>query len=139
MYEFTLGDNVYWTDFSTKTSGVRSLSAMPEHSFSSEINNNDFKNICIMNSINSFLNTFYGEKANATAINAETGVRFELAAIDYAEDDATTITKISSIIDGPSFFAVVDINNPLLDQMTRVINFFNICVENQMSNDIMLT
>ena len=122
MYEFTLGDRVYVTDTSTGTETVLTLSTLPENYFSSTLNNINFRNFAVMNGINSFLNTFYGEKANTTAYNADTGVYFDLAAIDYAQDDATTITRISSIIDGPSFFAIVDINDAMIDRMVRVMS-----------------
>ncbi len=122
LYEFTLGDKIFATNMGTGAESVLNLSALPERYFRSDISNKNFRNIRVMSAVNDFLNVFYGDSANIVASNAGTDIRFELAAMDYAENDPTVMTKISSMIDGPSFFAVVDIMDPRLQTLQRVIS-----------------
>ncbi len=120
-YEFTLGNKVFTTSLIDGSESTLDLNTLPEHYFNTEISNRNFRNLRVMKAINSFLNVFYQDDVN---IVAKTGpdVQFDLAAIDYAENDPSVMTKISSIIDGPSYFAVVDIMDPRLQTLQRVIS-----------------
>lgn len=125
IYEFTLGDRIYTTNTATMAQGELDMAALPAHYFHPTIDNKDFKNITVMSTINRFLDLAYQSDANVakmTAINHGTGVSFNLGLIDYASDDPSLLTTLSAVIDGPSFFAVVDCNDTKMQQVNRVLS-----------------
>lgn len=122
MYEFTLGDKVFVTDLTTMDESELNIKDLNEHYFDSELTNENFRIVTIMTSINKFLNLFYSDNANIIAHNAGTGLEFNLGAVDYSVDDATVMEKMSSIIDGPSFFAVVDAYDTHTECMYRLFS-----------------
>ena len=56
-------------------------------------------------------------------------MQFNLGTSDYAVSDINPdeygyiMTKMSAIIDGQGFFAIVDYNDSELDQMVRILSF----------------
>lgn len=122
MYEFTLGDNIYTVNLADGMEDTLNLATLPENYFSATVSNENFRNITVMSSINNFLNVFYGDDANIVASNAGTGVRFELGTVDYAENDPAMMNNLSAVIDGPSFFAIVDIQDTRIDRLQRVMS-----------------
>lgn len=122
LYEFTLGNNVYVTDMSSMKETVWKLSDLSEHYFSNALTNENFRIVTIMTAINNFLNTFYNDGANVIAYNAGTGLEFDLGMVDYASDDVNVMEKLSAVIDGPSFFAVVDTYDTLTNRTVRLFS-----------------
>jgi hypothetical protein len=122
IYNFTLGDNIYIKDLSTAEETVIDINDLDDYYFSSKITNNNFRTITIMSTINTFLDMFYGDDANVTAINTGSGVKFDLGLVDYAQDDPTVMTQLSAVIDGPSFFAVVDCWDTEINQYVRIMS-----------------
>ena len=122
LYEFTLGDKVFITDTTTGNESATLLSGMPEHFFSPTITNENFQRITVMKSINEYLNLFYSDEQNITAHNTGSGIDFELGLVDYAIDDPSVMNKLSAIIDGPGFFAVVDCFDTTMNQPYRLFS-----------------
>lgn len=122
IYEFSLGDKVFQTDLSTMAETTLSLSSLPEHYFSAAVTNENFRTITIMSAITDFLNIFFSDGQNITATIAGSGLRFDLGTVDYAEDDNAIMTKLSGVIDGPSFFAVVDCYDSRVDRVVRLFS-----------------
>lgn len=122
IYEFTLGDKVFQTKLSTMTETTLLLSSLPENYFSTAVTNENFRTITVMSAITDFLNIFFSDGRNITAVNAGSGLRFDLGTVDYAEDDNTIMTKLSGVIDGPSFFAVVDCYDSRVDRVVRLFS-----------------
>lgn len=122
IYEFTLGDKVFQTNLSTMAETTLLLSTLPEHYFSTAVTNENFRTITVMSAITDFLNIFFSDGQNITAVNAGSGLRFDLGTVDYAEDDNAIMTKLSGVIDGPSFFAVVDCFDSRVDRVVRLFS-----------------
>ena len=138
QYEFTLGDKVFVLDIGSVDPATGKMveevkylngagpfpeSNLAEHFFSTDMTNEEFKNFIIMTRINEFLTVFYSDRANVIAYNAGSGLQFNLGTVDYASDDKSVMTKLSAIIDGPGYFAVVDYFDTELDQMVRILSF----------------
>ena len=49
-------------------------------------------------------------------------IDFELGLVDYAIDDPSVMNKLSAIIDGPGFFAVVDCFDTTMNQPYRLFS-----------------
>lgn len=122
IYEFTLGNKVYVTNRNTAEETVTYLSDYPDHFFDENLTNENFRQITVMRSINDYLTLFYSDSQNITAKNAGSGVEFDLGLIDYAEDDPSVMTKLSSVIDGPGIFAVVDCMDATTRQAVRILS-----------------
>lgn len=122
IYEFTLGDKVYVTDRSTAAETITYLSDYSEHFFDANLTNENFRQITVMRAINEYLTLFYSDSQNITAKNAGSGVEFDLGLIDYAENDPSVMTKLSSVIDGPGIFAVVDCMDVATRQPVRILS-----------------
>lgn len=122
IYEFTLGDKVYVSDLNTGDETETLLSDYPEHYFSSKLTNENFRQVTVMQAINDYLTIFYSDEQNIIAINAGSGVRFDLGLVDYAADDPSIMTTLSSVIDGQGFFAVVDCWDTQTQEIVRVLS-----------------
>lgn len=122
IYEFTLGDKVYVIDRNTAEETVTYLSDYSEHFFDENLTNENFRQITVMHAINEYLTLFYSDSQNITAKNADSGVEFDLGLIDYAENDPSVMTKLSSVIDGPGIFAVVDCMDATTQQTVRILS-----------------
>lgn len=133
IYEFTLGDKVYATDEDTGVKRELLLSDLAENYFDAKISNESFRDITVMQTINDYLTMFYPDYGDSkynpdnggkglTVYNADYGVRFELGLVDYAADDPTVMNRLSSVIDGPGFFAVVDCWDSSAEQMVRLLS-----------------
>lgn len=138
QYEFTLGNKVYVltvgaTDPATgkmpervmylNDAGKTAAENLPEHFFRTDMTNEEFRDYIVMTRINEFLTVFYSDGANVIAYNADSGLQFNLGTSDYAADDPSVMTKMSAVIDGPGFFAVVDYFDTEIDQMVRILSF----------------
>lgn len=125
IYNFTLGDKiyVYKAENGVTTDEVLNINDLPEHFFSPDQTNKDFATITIMQNINEFLNAFSNTEYSLQAMNAGSGLTFNLGTVDYVGDDASKITGWSSVIDGPGFFAVVDMFDPQLTGSVRTFTF----------------
>ena len=133
QYEFTLGNKVFVYPISggeeevyfinnadPNPTGTKNL---PEYKFHEDMTNEQFRNFILMTRINEYLTAFYSDDVNVVAINQGSGLQFNLGLSDYAAEDSSVITKLSSVIDGPGFFAVVDQNSAELDQVVRILSF----------------
>lgn len=144
QYEFTLGDKVYVCDINITDPAtgkmketvkyINNAGALPEYNlpenfFSPDMTNSEFRDFIVMTRINEFLTVFYSDDANIIACNAGSGLQFNLGTSDYAVSDINPdeygyiMTKMSAIIDGQGFFAIVDYNDSELDQMVRILSF----------------
>lgn len=125
MYNFTLGDKIYVTEMKNgvMTDSILYLSTLPENYFSTVHKNKDFVTITIMECVNEFLNTFSNTGYSLQAMNAGSGLSFNLGTVDYVGDDESKITAWSSVIDGPGFFAVVDMFDPQMSGKVRTFTF----------------
>ena len=129
IYNFTLGDKVYVskvesgreTEETWYLSQMASDPAKGENFWDPNIKNRDFATMTIMNKINEFLNMFSNTGYSLQAMNAGSGLSFNLGTTDYVGDDNSKITSWSSVIDGPGFFAIVDMFDP---QMTGKVRTF---------------
>lgn len=122
LYEFTLGDKVFVTNTASGAESETMLSSLPENFFSPSLSNENFRQVTVMKSINEYLNLFYSDKQNITAHNAGSGIDFELGLIDYAANDPSVMNKLSAMIDGPGFFAVVDCFDTTMNQPYRLFS-----------------
>lgn len=108
MYNFTLNtDTVYETD-GNGSEQEKKISSYPEHFFSSNMTNQEFRSYTVMSAISKFLTIYNGTDTNLIAKNMGTTVEFELGRADYA-NDPSIMTTFAAVIDGPGFFAVTDI------------------------------
>lgn len=125
IYNFTLGDKIYVYKAENGVSSEETLyiDDLPENFFSPDQTNRDFATITIMESINEFLNAFSNTEYSLQAMNAGSGLSFNLGTVDYVGDDESKITGWSSVIDGPGFFAVVDMFDPQLTGSVRTFTF----------------
>ena len=103
--------------------GKTAAENLPEHFFRTDMTNEEFRDYIVMTRINEFLTVFYSDGANVIAYNADSGLQFNLGTSDYAADDPSIMTKMSAVIDGPGFFAVVDYFDTEIDQMVRILSF----------------
>lgn len=116
IYNFTLGDKVYVTKVvgnreTEETWYLSKMAADPtkgEHFWDANLTNKQFANMTIMSTINDFLNMFSNSEYSLQAMNAGSGLNFNLGTTDYVGDDNSKITSWSSVIDGPGFFAIID-------------------------------
>lgn len=125
IYNFTLGDKIYVYKAENGVSSEETLyiDDLPENFFSPNQTNRDFATITIMENINEFLNAFSNTEYSLQAMNAGSGLSFNLGTVDYVGDDESKITGWSSVIDGPGFFAVVDMFDPQLTGSVRTFTF----------------
>ena len=123
LYEFSLGDAFRETDLTSGVTVDKKLCDLSEGYFSSRVSNGAFHDISVMFSINDFLNAFYSsEDANVSVRNAGNGLQFNLGLFDYADDSPAVLNNLSSVIDGPGYFAVVDYYDTYIDQRARVFS-----------------
>ena len=123
LYEFTLGEKIFVTDLNTGDETTILMTDLSEHFFSSDMTNEEFREMTIMSTINNFLSVSYSDKANTTAYNAGSGMEFNLGIVDYAANDPSVMTKLSAVIDGPGFFAVIDYMDTHVNQLSRIVSF----------------
>lgn len=122
LYEFTLGDKIYVSNLDTGEETETLITDYTEHFFSDKMTNENFCQVTIMQTINDYLTMFYSDAQNIIAVNAGSGVEFDLGLVDYAADDSTVMNKMSSVIDGQGFFAVVDCWDTTTKQTVRILS-----------------
>lgn len=123
VYNFTMGDAIIVTDPNTGAETNQSLSSLPEHFFSADISNENFRTITIMNTISKFLTDFNSTSDNLMVLNAGSGLSFTLGGVDYLESAPSVVVEFSSVIDGPGYFAIADFYDPQLDGRVRTFTF----------------
>lgn len=122
QYEFSLGYSFRETDLTTGTVTTKSLKDLPENYFSSIASNKIFHDATVMSSINGFLTECYTSTDNLTAINAGTGLEFNLGLFDYTEDNSTLLNNLPAVIDGPGYFAIADYYDSFINQRVRIFS-----------------
>lgn len=138
QYEFTLGNKVYVCDIGTTDPATGKMREtvmylnnkghlpeenLPEYFFASDKTNEEFRDYIVMTRIMEFLTAFYSDSANVIAYNAGSGLQFQMGTEDYASDDPSVMNRLSSVIDGPGYFSIVDYNDAELDQLVRILSF----------------
>lgn len=123
IYNFTLGDTIYVTDSNNGSETTISLSELTEYFFDSDITNQNFRTIIVMNAISQFLTAFMSEPDNLMVMNTGSGLTFTLSGVDYTNSNPSQITQFSSVIDGPGYFAVTDLYDTQIGGRIRTFTF----------------
>lgn len=123
VYNFTMGDQIEVTDPNTGTIHSTSLASLSPNFFNPEISNENFRTITIMETISKFLTDFNSMPENLMVINAGSGLSFTLGGVDYLDSDPSEIVELSSVIDGPGYFAIADFYDLQLDGRMRTFTF----------------
>ena len=111
MYNFTLNTDTVYVTAGNGEEQEQKLSSYPEHFFSANMTNQEFRTYTVMSAISKFLTMYNGEDVNLVAKNMGTTVQFELGRSDFS-GNPSIMTTFAAVIDGPGFFAVTDMIDP---------------------------